>query len=134
MAKLYTVASSKPIIGLGIYGPLSTPTPMVYNDVLEMVTHKYDVYEVNPADYTEKVKVTISNINTITFKNSRAVSLRNRKRNREIQEMSKPVVVSTVKTETEQVVVTKQNDKNKKEDNKNNKSEVKVSTPDAFKK
>ena len=135
MAKLYVVKSSKMIIGLNIMGPLSTPTAMEYKDVLEMVSRGYDIYEVNPKDSREQIKLSKSNVNTVKFKNSRATGVLQRKLNKEFQEMEKPVVVGVVKNDDTQVVITKHHDKVKKEEakkNNNEDSEVKVSTPDNF--
>ena len=101
MTNLYTVESNREILGLGgIYGPLSEPTAIPYNDVLQMVRLGYKIYQVNPKDPTEKVKVTIKNINTIRFSNSRAMAVNKRKLNREIQEMGKPIMADVVRNNT----------------------------------
>ena len=141
MDKLYTVASTKPIYGMGkIQGPLTTPSKIDFADVLEMVRKGYDIYQVNPVDHSEKVKVTISNINNITFKNTRSTTTLQRKLNREIQELNKPMIVDVVSKDTKSVefVETKVDNKQQKDSNKNKQNEnkkdnvEKISTPDTF--
>lgn len=114
MEKLYIVTSRKNIIGMDdIQGPLTTPTIMKFNDVLEMVRKGYGIYQVNPYNHDEKVKVTISNINNIKFKTTRSSNTIQRKLNREIQEMNKPVfidVVSKGKKVSEEKKQNKQNE------------------------
>ena len=65
MLNLYTVDTPREIIGLNINGPLTTPTPMEYHNVLRMVKAGYTVYQHNPFNLNEKVKVTYDNINNI---------------------------------------------------------------------
>lgn len=141
MEKLYTVASAKPICGMGgIQGPLTTPSKIKFNDVLEMVRKGYEIYQVNPVDHSEKVRVSISNINDIVFKNTRSATTMQRKLNREIQNLNKPMYVDVVKKDTKSVVETEKKTENKqqKETNKNKEKEnenvsvEKVNTPDAF--
>ena len=67
MINLYTVDTPREIIGMNINGPLTTPTPMEYHNVLKMVKAGYTVYQHNPFNLNEKVKVTIRNINNIVY-------------------------------------------------------------------
>ena len=127
MGKLYTVATPRNIIGMAdIVGPLTTPSEMKFNDVLEMVRLGYEIYQVNPYNYSEKIKVTISNINDIKFKSSISMALSQRKLNREIQEMGKPIVVETVK----KVKETKK--KETEENNQTTNDPEKIIKPDGF--
>ena len=48
MIKKYTVESRGIIPGIGISGPLTTPTAMEFNDVLKMVKSGMVVYQHNP--------------------------------------------------------------------------------------
>ena len=146
MEKLYIVTSTKNIIGMdNIQGPLTTPVNMKFNNVLEMVRRGYEVYQVNPFNHSEKVKVTISNINNISFKISRSAATAQKKLNEEIQEMSKPMVVDVVvketKKEVDEVIKQKEKTENKNfkqnENKKENKPEVdqeKLNKPDEFSK
>ena len=150
MSNKYTVASSGPIPGLGgINGPLTTPTPMAFNDVLYMVRKGYVVFEHNPFDISEKVRVTIDNIRNIRFKSSAAVAISRRNLNKQLQEMDSPkkVTMTTGKNnETTKTVIVETKNKNTKgetvtekvakvEEHKNTKAtEVPVTSPDGFKK
>ena len=141
MKDLYTIESTRPIECLGgIQGPLSTPTQIKFSDVLFMVRKGYVVYKHNPHDLTEKVRVNTSNINKISFTRTRAEATSQRLLNRSIQEMDKPLVTEVVKKEVIRHEVEEMDvkelepvdvvTKNKKE----NKKEIKVDKPDAFKK
>jgi hypothetical protein len=105
----------------GIQGPLTTPTKFKFGDVLEMVRMGYKIYQVNPYDHNEKVRVTVTNINDIKFKTTRSKSCVQRKLNREIQEMNKPILVD---------VITKES---KTTDNKTAKENVKQNKHNDFK-
>ena len=135
MRKLYIVTTPKKILGMAdIVGPLTTPSEIKFTDVLQMVRLGYNIYQVNPYDHSEKIKVTITNINDIEFKNSISKALSQRKLNREIQEMDKPVVVDVVtkapkQKEPEEEVVVKETVKEKK---KQNNDQEKILKPDAF--
>ena len=59
----YTVKDFKPLKGIPISGPLSTPSRIPYKYVLEMVRSGYEVYEHNKYNKAQKVRVTIDNIN-----------------------------------------------------------------------
>ena len=122
MDKLYTVTTPGPIPGLdNIVGPLTTPMRLSKINVLEMLKNNYEVYEHNPSNKTEKVRVTRYNINSIKFNSNRAVSTSKRKLNRSIQEMSKPVMVEPVKKEEKSY--NNYNNNNKKNKNFNKKDE-----------
>ena len=94
--KLYTVQSTGVIPGLGINGPLTTPTKMEFLHVLDMVKKHYVVYEHNPSDTTEKVRVTINNINSIKFNSTRLAAVNRRNLNEEVQAMDKAMNVAVV--------------------------------------
>lgn len=133
MKKLYTVATVDEIIGLNIQGPLTTPTKMEFNNVLQMIQRGYTVYEHNPKDLTEKVLVNTSNINSITFKNSRADALSRRELNKTLIEESKPTYVEPIaskKQKSKKVGVTDSTENTKKEEQTN--TPDKVSKPDDF--
>ena len=125
--KLYTIASNGPISCLaGIQGPLTTPTKMEFIDVLNMVKKGYAVYEHNPSDTTEKVRVTINNINSIKFTSSRIAAVNRRNSNEEKQAISDSMKVAVVnkdsdkkeKPEPLKAPETNNNDKAKFENNK----------------
>lgn len=137
MDKLYIVKSQKTIIGMhDIMGPLTTPSKMKFSNVLEMVRKGYDIYQVNPYNTTEMVKVTISNINDINFSISRSTAASQKKLNREFQEMDKPIIVDVVSKENKPINNTKENkedQKNKQNDNKKSSdTNEKISKPDDF--
>ena len=144
MNKLYVITTPKNIIGMDdIQGPLTTPTPMKFNNVLEMVRRGYEIYQVNPYNHSEKVKVTISNINNISFKISRSAAMSQKKLNREIQEMNKAMVVDVVVKENKNIINEKpeniniKQNENKKENKSGVKSEPtqeKLTKPDEFRK
>ena len=117
MKKIYVVDDNKDIIGMdNIVGPLTTPTVMKFIDVLEMVKKGYNIYQVNPYNHSEKVKVTLNNIHNITF-SGRSAATTQKMLNRSIQAMEKGMVVNVVEHST--------NDSNKK--NTSNKNENKTS-------
>ena len=140
--ELYTIKSARPIECLGgIQGPLTTPTSIKFNDVLGMVRKGYEVYKHNPHDLKEKVRVTLTNINTIKFKRSREEATSQRLLNRSIQEMDKPVIKEVVKKDVKQYDVDEMNvndlkpvDVVTKNKSKKETKEVKVSKPDDFSK
>ena len=116
MSKLYTITTPKKIIGMAdIMGPLTTPSEIEFNNVLEMVRLGYDIYQVNPYDHNEKIKVTLSNINNIKFKSSISMAFSQRKLNREIQEIDKPIIVDVKKKDNKQKETVEINKKTKDE-------------------
>ena len=127
MKKLYTVNTVKNIPGLGISGPLTTPMKMEFHHVLDMVKNGYKVYEHNPQDLTEKVLVTMQNINTIEFKNSRATAMNRRELNQSLIDDSKPMVINKI-TKTKKV----ESEPKEKEEVKDEPKKEKVSKPDEF--
>lgn len=136
MDKLYIVSTPKAIIGMdGMQGPLTTPTKMKFADVLEMVRKGYVIYEVNPHNHNEKVKVTVNNIHNIKFKTSRSMGAIQRKLNRELQEMEKEMIVDVVnkdKKETDTKPVAKE--QKKQNENKPDVQVEAVMAPDNFRK
>ena len=52
----------------GISGPVTTPSEFPIKKILQMVNGHRLVYEVNPKNYKEQVKLTISNIRQVNFK------------------------------------------------------------------
>ena len=142
MVKLYTVDTPKVIIGMyDIQGPLTTPSKMEFANVLEMVRRGYKIYQVNPYDYNEKVRVTVSNINSIKFKTTRAANVAQRKLNQEIQDMDKPMMVDVVSKDKETTENIKSTEKDHGKNNKHNEGKnvnklpegEKITTPDNFK-
>ena len=141
MEKLYTVTTPATIIGMDdIMGPLTTPSKMNFADVLDMVRRGYEIYQVNPYDNSEKIRVNISNINSIKFKTSISDATIQRKLNREIQEMNKSMLVDVVSKETKVESVDnnvekpeKDYTKNKQNENKKNSDTAeKITKPDSF--
>lgn len=144
--KLYTVATSKEIPCLGgICGPLTTPVHIDHNDLVKLIRSGYEIYQCNPYDSSEKVRVTLSNINTITFKRTRAMVTSNRLNNRAIREMESPITVDVVKKDEKPVhngndvsstYSDKKENKNKQNESKDSKpvndKRERVSTPDGF--
>ena len=127
MKKLYIVETRQPIYGLdGIVGPLTTPTEISFKNVLEMVNRGYIIYQVNPYDVNEKIRVTKSNINTIRFTVSRSRAALQQKQNRENLELIKPLNFSNQESTVEERVVVKENNA------KNNNVDKKVTKPDKF--
>ena len=146
-SKKYIITTAKEIPCLsGICGPITEPVSLERNDVLALVKKGFEVYECNPYDPSERVRVTRANVNSITFSRGRATVTAQRLLNRSIQDMEKPVVVDTVKKnkveKTETKNVSKNDDTRSNETaNKQNKSDsakpnetIKIATPDAFSK
>ena len=87
--KFYTINSPREIYGMdGIVGPMTTPTALSFEDVLCMVRKGYEVYEHNPHELSEKVRVNIDNINNIKFSLSRPEAIIKKKLNKEMIELS----------------------------------------------
>ena len=85
-ANLYTVADPRPIAYLdGISGPITHPTYIEEDVVIKMVRDGFTVYQHNPYNHNEKVKVTRMNFNSINFKTSRVEGLKRRALNAEIR-------------------------------------------------
>ena len=132
MIKKYTVESHGIIPGLGISGPLTTPTKMEFHDVLKMVKSGMVVYQHNPYNSNEKVRVTIRNINNISFSISDGIKATN-KRKEAIQKV-KGVKIDTVR-KVELYNTPKQNDEKNNNGNKNkDKHQQQFTKPDEFEK
>lgn len=135
MRKLYTIASERPIACLGgIQGPLTTPTPIGYEDIITMITKGYVIYQHNPVKLTEKVRVTRANVNSIKFETTRAKAAAERALNKEIQQMATPVD-KLVKKATE-IKNAEKNPKAKEETTEKTEAVLpeEVSKPDVFQK
>ena len=52
----------------GISGPVTTPTSLPVKKILQLINGHKLVYEVNPANYKETVKLTIRNVREVNFK------------------------------------------------------------------
>lgn len=64
-SRLVVVTDKKklPIQG-GIYGPISVPSELKQSDIIKLVNLQYNVYAVNPADTSKRVKLTINNLDS----------------------------------------------------------------------
>lgn len=88
--KQYIILTAKRIKCLkNITGPVTSPVELSLLDVLELVESGFDVYEVNPYNKKERVKVTPYNYNSITFKTTLSDMIARKKLNREIQNIDK---------------------------------------------
>lgn len=88
--KLYVIMTAKKIHCLNhITGPVTTPTEMPMVDALDLVKNGFEVYEVNPYNKKERVKVTPYNYNSIMFKTTLSDMIARKKLNRELQNMDK---------------------------------------------
>lgn len=66
--KLVTVNYNGPIIELGsICGPISTPSQLTIDAISRLVLNKKEVWEYNPNNKREKVRLTLSNLNKDNF-------------------------------------------------------------------
>jgi E3 ubiquitin-protein ligase DOA10 len=83
----------------GISGPIKKPVIMDPTDVLELVKRGFLIYEHNPFFTKEKVQVTRTNYNKITFKITRVAAIKKKRLNREIQRDSKEEIKNTIKNE-----------------------------------
>lgn len=69
MNKLVTIESSGPIRAMGgISGPIKTPTSLSTAAIISLINDNMVVYEVNPKNYNEKIRLTRLNINSDNFK------------------------------------------------------------------
>lgn len=85
---LYTVLDARPIGCLGgITGPIQHPTAIAVDDVVSLVRDGFTVYQHNPHNPHERVRVTRNNFNSIVFKTTRYDGYKARALNREINEM-----------------------------------------------
>jgi hypothetical protein len=66
--KLVTVADFGPLQEIGgIGGPLRTPTNIALNAICQMVVNGKTVFEHNPSNVKEKVRLTLSNVKSDNF-------------------------------------------------------------------
>ena len=131
MGRYFTIASAMPIKALGdINGPLTTPVQIPYADILNMLRKNYVIYEHNPVNKAEKVRVTIDNVNNVKFTTSRYDALLRKEANLEMQELSKPLGDIIKENKVEQRVNSSKNINSKKADS--NSDSVEVILPDAF--
>ena len=67
--KLIVIESSGSITELGgISGPVINPCLVPISTILAMLNHHRRVYEVNPKNHNEKVRLTLKNLRTQNFK------------------------------------------------------------------
>lgn len=96
---IITTCAELPIMG-GIHGPLHTPSPLTYREIITLINNGIDVYEVNPRNKSEKVKLTSTNAIKENFSNIKEVQvvpslIQEAKKKAELSES----VVKTVNTE-----------------------------------
>ena len=66
--KLVVIGTTGPIPELGgISGPISSPSRVEVSTLIRMVNARRVVYEVNPKDYDQKVRLTVSNVTRDNF-------------------------------------------------------------------
>lgn len=131
MGRYFTIASALPIKALGnINGPLTTPVQIPFADVLDMLRKNYVIYEHNPVNKAEKVRVTIDNVNNITFSTTRYDALLLKEANLEMQELSKPLNNIIEENKVEQRINSSKNINSGKANS--NSDSVEVILPDAF--
>lgn len=66
--KLCTISNSGPIPELGgIRGPITKPTELSMTLIRTLINEGYTIYEVNPMNRNEKVRLTFSNVNSVNF-------------------------------------------------------------------
>lgn len=131
MGRYFTIASALPITALGnINGPLTTPVQIPFADVLDMLRKNYVIYEHNPVNKAEKVRVTIDNVNNITFSTTRYDALLLKEANLEMQELSKPLNNIIEENKVEQRINSSKNINSGKANS--NSDSVEVILPDAF--
>ena len=86
MAK-YIIASACEIdIVGGLIGPIATPIELTKSQIIKLLNDNISVYQVNPFDINERVKVTFDNYDKITFARKRAKITANRLLNRSVRE------------------------------------------------
>ena len=79
--KLCRVATNGPIPELGgIAGPVKGPTLIPLRTVVSMVQNGRVVYEINPKNYKEEVRLTIRNVNQNNFPDKQSVLYPNEKK------------------------------------------------------
>lgn len=87
---LYTVKDARVIDCLGgICGPIQHPTEIAESDIITLVRCGFTVYQHNPHNLREKVKVTRTNFNSIVFKTTRYDGYKSRSLNTELRNEAK---------------------------------------------
>ena len=51
----------------GIIGPVAVPTKIAYSSIVSMLNRGLPVYEVNPKNVIERVRLTFRNVNAVNF-------------------------------------------------------------------
>lgn len=51
----------------GILGPVSVPTKIARSSIIAMLNRGLPIYEVNPKNVNERVKLTFKNVNSVNF-------------------------------------------------------------------
>ena len=124
--KFYIINTTEKIHCLNhITGPITKPTEMSMTDALGLVKQGMEVYEVNPYNNNEKVKVTPFNYNNIQFKTSYYDMIRRRKLNEEMQRMSSDNSKTNQNVKKDEV---KKEDNIKEDSNKKKEPEKPVDT------
>lgn len=92
--KMYIITTAKEIPCLGgITGPITTPVKLELSELIWLLNNGFTVYQCNPFDSNERVKVDRMNMHSITFSRNRAIVTLEQMENLKVQEMSKPVEV-----------------------------------------
>lgn len=92
--KMYIITTAKEIPCLGgITGPITTPVKLELSELIWLLNNGFTVYQCNPFDSNERVKVDRMNMHSITFTRNRAIVTLEQMENLKVQEMSKPVEV-----------------------------------------
>ena len=71
---IITTCAELPIMG-GIHGPLHTPSPLTYREIITLINNGIDVYEVNPKNRSQKVKLTAFNAVKENFATNKEVQV-----------------------------------------------------------
>lgn len=80
MNKLVIIESAGPIEALGgISGPIKTPSSLSTNVISDLINSGKVVYEINPRNYNEKVKLTRLNVNTNNFQSNVKKTVENKR-------------------------------------------------------
>lgn len=122
MARKFTVASQGTVLGLGISGPITTPVVLDPKNVLKMVKKGMVIYEHNPYNTAEKVKMTVYNINTNKF--DMAAGLKAKSDNEAAIQKAQGMVIGVAHREAAE----------KENNNKKNNKDSKITKPDNFEK
>lgn len=80
MNKLVTIESAGPIKMMGdINGPIKTPCSVSTNVIIDLLNSGKVVYEVNPKNHAEKVRLTRLNVNSNNFPTNNTSKVDSRK-------------------------------------------------------